>query len=60
MKSKHPYEEFENSELWNIIEKALNDLVENQDIALNTRKEYVIGFFCKNIQYNKRTGRSKQ
>jgi hypothetical protein len=48
-KIKHPYEKFEESKLWNLIENALNDLIKNQDLELTTRKEYVVGYLCKII-----------
>jgi hypothetical protein len=52
MKSKHAYTELENTQLWKVIEDSLNDLIENQDIALTTRKENVIGYICKNLKSN--------
>jgi hypothetical protein len=47
MKLKHPYNEFEESQLWKLVDEAICDLIENQDIKLTTRKEYVIGYICK-------------
>ncbi|MEI7833886.1 MAG: hypothetical protein WCJ56_11905 [bacterium] len=49
MTLSHPYEEYENSELWIIVEKALEELVRNKDIILCTRKEYIIGYLLKSI-----------
>jgi len=45
----HPYKEFEGTKLWELIENALDNLIENQDIELTTRKEYVIGYLCKKL-----------
>ena len=47
MKLKSPYIEFEDRQLWKIVDEAISDLVLNQDIKLTTRKEYVIGYICK-------------
>jgi hypothetical protein len=47
MKIKHPYIEYEGTLLWSLIDEAVDDLVINKDIELTTRKEYVIGYFCK-------------
>lgn len=47
---KHPYKEFEQTQLWELIEDALDDLIKNQDIELTTRKEYVIGYLCKTLK----------
>lgn len=52
MKSKHAYRELENTQVWKVIEESLNDLIENQDIELTTRKENVIGYICKNLITN--------
>lgn len=43
----HPYEEYENTELWKKIENAVNTLVDNNDLELTTKIEYVIGYLCK-------------
>ena len=45
----HPYQHFENTELWMKIENALNDLIKNKDIVITTPKEYVIGYVCVKI-----------
>ncbi|HET9431665.1 MAG TPA: hypothetical protein VFO70_10845 [Chitinophagaceae bacterium] len=49
-KLRHHYKEYEETQLWKLIDKALDDLVENQDIELTTRKEYIFGYICK-IKY---------
>jgi len=49
MKMTHPYENYKNNELWQVVEKALDDLVENQDIVLQTVDDYVIGYIVKTI-----------
>jgi hypothetical protein len=52
MKLNHPYQKYENSKLWIAVENAIDDLIENQDIELTTRKEYVVGYICKIIYRN--------
>jgi hypothetical protein len=47
---EHPYEEFEDTDLWNIVKKAVADLQQNQDIVLTTRLEYVVGYICKQLK----------
>lgn len=47
--SQHPYKQYEQTELWELINQAIEDLIENQDLELTTRKEYVIGYICKSI-----------
>lgn len=45
----HPYERYENTELWKIIDQALDELVENQDIEEITKREYIVGYICKKL-----------
>ena len=45
----HPYKQFENTALWTILEKSLNELVSNNDIELLTPYEYVIGYLCQQL-----------
>ncbi|MEM7382779.1 MAG: hypothetical protein AAF400_00375 [Bacteroidota bacterium] len=50
MKAKHPYLEYEESSLWRAVQHALNELIENQDLVLQTREEYVIGYICQIVE----------
>ena len=43
----HPYSQFEGSDLWRVLERALTDLCANQDLTVTTAPEYVIGFLCR-------------
>jgi hypothetical protein len=45
----HPYEQFENTPLWKVINKGIDDLVENNDLEETTRREYIVGYLCKLI-----------
>lgn len=45
----HPYKQLENTPLWNIINKSINDLVENDDIEEKTQREYIVGYITKLI-----------
>lgn len=45
----HPYEIFEETPLWDIINKGINDLVENNDIEETTQREYIVGYLCELI-----------
>lgn len=44
---RHPYMEYESSELWEMIKSSIEELVENNDIELQTPIEYVVGYICK-------------
>ena len=45
----HPYMDFEGTEQWKIIRKAIEELVENDDQELYTPIEYVVGAICKEL-----------
>lgn len=45
----HPYKQFENTHLWEAINKGIAELVENQDIEETTQREYIVGYLCKVI-----------
>lgn len=46
---KHPYKEYESSKFWGIIKSSIEELVENNDIELQTPIEYAVGYICKNL-----------
>lgn len=45
----HPYEEYENTDLWNTIWMAIDDLVKNQDLKERTPRAYIVGYLCEKI-----------
>ncbi|WP_169793155.1 hypothetical protein [Planococcus kocurii] len=45
----HPYEKYENTELWKKLDQVLDELVENQDIEEITKREYIVGYICKKL-----------
>jgi hypothetical protein len=49
----HLYEKFESTPLWDVISKAIDDLVENNDIEETTNREYIVGYLCKLISESK-------
>jgi len=49
IKIAHPYIELENSTLWKIVKSAIDDLIINKDLELQTKEEYVIGYICKAV-----------
>ncbi|SFD53928.1 MULTISPECIES: hypothetical protein [Bacillaceae] len=46
-----PYVKFENTPLWNVISKGIDDLVENNDIEETTKREYIVVFLDKKVLY---------
>ncbi len=46
---EHPYKNLEGTAVWLIVDSALADLEENQDLTLTTAREYVVGYLCKSL-----------
>ena len=46
----HPYKNFEESALWRVVEDAINNLVENDDLEEKTGREYIVGYIVKHIK----------
>ncbi len=44
-----PYEEYRNTEAWQRIEQAIQDLADNKDIKLTSPIEYVVGYITKQV-----------
>jgi hypothetical protein len=45
----NPYKEFEKTRLWKALSKGIGDLVENQDLQETARREYIVGYLCKEL-----------
>jgi hypothetical protein len=45
----HLYTQFENTPLWNLISKIIDDLVENDDIEEKTQREYIVGYIITKL-----------
>ncbi len=48
--STNPYEMFGGTQVWKIVEKTINDLVDNNDIIEKTQRDYIVGYICKDLQ----------
>jgi hypothetical protein len=49
MKSKFPYEEFKTTPIWEVFDKAIQDLASNSDIEEKTDRSYIVGYLCKTL-----------
>ena len=47
------YKVYEKTTEWKVIQQAINDLVENQDLIIKTKLELIIGYLTKHIIENK-------
>ena len=52
MTNGFPYKKYMKSRLWKVVETALDDLEENQDIVFQTPQEYVTGYLVKALREN--------
>lgn len=48
--SKYPYVKYQSSKLWAVINKAIEELVNNKDIEEKTQRKYIIGYLCEKIE----------
>lgn len=46
-RSEHPYGNFFGTKTWSVVDKAIQDLVENQDLEELTHRSYIVGYLCK-------------
>jgi len=53
----HPYEKYKGSNCWRLVEKAIGDLVKNEDIKETTARDYIVGYICKTL--SKSSGRQQ-
>jgi hypothetical protein len=44
---QHPYKRYEASPQWQILNEALDALVENGDLQETTNRVYVVGYLCQ-------------
>ena len=45
----HPYKDLEDTNLWDVVYGAIDDLVKNQDIMENTSRTYIVGYIVKKL-----------
>jgi hypothetical protein len=59
----HPYAAYEGSEIWQVLERAVDALVKNGDIKELTARRYIVGYLAHSVvtvetKTGKRTERS--
>ncbi|OGV53663.1 MAG: hypothetical protein A2017_03670 [Lentisphaerae bacterium GWF2_44_16] len=47
--SRNPYKSYESTSIWNLVDSAISDLIENQDIKEMTSRKYIVGYIVKKI-----------
>jgi hypothetical protein len=45
-----PYEQYRGTEIWEIVDEAISNLMKNQDIAETTRRDYIVGYLCQKLE----------
>jgi hypothetical protein len=48
--STYPYEMYRGTRVWKVVEKAINDLVDNKDLVEKTPRDYIVGYMCKKLR----------
>ena len=44
---KHPYALYQNTHNWALLSGAIDDLVKNRDLVVQTDRTYIVGYLCK-------------
>ncbi|MBF1512165.1 hypothetical protein [Prevotella pallens] len=57
---QQPYKKYEQDKTWGIVNNLINDLLDNNDIELQTPIEYVVGYICKGLLDSNNLNRSCQ
>lgn len=60
IKHKSPYSKYHKTQEYEIIKKAVNDLINNQDIELKTTQENVIGYLTQELSKKQIRNKEKQ
>jgi hypothetical protein len=50
------YDNYKTTNEWSIVQKAITDLIENQDIELTTTNDLVVGYITKYLIESKENG----
>lgn len=45
----HPYRRFEETKLWETVDRAIGELVENQDLEEKTLRRYIVGYLVQEL-----------
>jgi len=51
---KHTYSDLIDTPMWKTIQKAIRNLIKNQDIELTTNEEKVVGYLCIALKKKKK------
>jgi len=57
---QHPYIKYEQDKTWTVVNDLINDLINNNDIELQTPIEYVVGYICKGLLLQIRNCQNKK
>lgn len=47
---KTPYEQYQGTALWQVISKAIDELVDNDDLEERTTHEHIVGYLCSKLE----------
>jgi len=45
----YPYQQFENTGTWRVVDDAINALVQNGDLKESTARRYIVGYICEQL-----------
>jgi len=45
-----PYDQFQDTALWQVISETINELVDNDDLEEWTTHEHIVGYLCSKLE----------
>ena len=45
-----PYDQFQDTALWQVISEAIDELVDNDDLEERTTHEHIVGYLCSKLE----------
>lgn len=45
-----PYDEYQETALWQIISETINELIDNDDLEERTTHEHIVGYLCSKLE----------
>ncbi len=47
--SSHPYDAYEHLPAWKVLDKAMQELIDNGDVEATTARQHIVGYLTKQL-----------
>lgn len=52
-----PYDQYQETALWQIISETINELIDNDDLEERTTHEHIVGYLCSKLEGQMKDGK---